>query len=239
MTLEQAIEVSLYGFAAGKSLFYPYAVSRIDGLYHLHDSPARKNARKEEVFAVDLPPGEVAESLRRAGIAWHFLCDAASVGADLKQRKADYKALGYRAMATEWIFFHDLREIPLYECDPPVRQLQTAEEWGTIPQDTNQKRKWVEAFRQYAIWDDAAAYGWAESRPHGRYGYTADLHVRESHRGKGFGRALMSRLLRDDRDLGLEANALIASTAGARLYPHLGYQLLGTLQMFCPVNRRP
>jgi GNAT superfamily N-acetyltransferase len=238
MTLEQAIEVSVHGFAAGKSLFYPYAVNRIGRLYHLADFPPRRNARKQEIFAVDLAPSEVVESLRQAGIGWHFLCDAASTGADLKQRKADYKALGYRAMATEWIFFHDLRDIPEFDCEPPVRRVRTAEEWGTIPQDTNQKRKLIEAFRQYSIWDEHGAYGWAESRPHGPYAYTADLHVRESQRGKGFGRALMSRLLRDDRDLGLEANALVASTAGARLYPHLGYQLLGTLQMFCPVHRR-
>src|SRR4051794_31242738 len=121
MTLEQAIEVSVHGFAAGKSLFYPYTITRIDGLFHLADSPPRKNARKQEIFAVDLPPGEVVETLRQAGIGWHFLCDAASTGTDLKQRKADYKALGYRAMATEWVFFHDLREIPVFESEPPVR----------------------------------------------------------------------------------------------------------------------
>ena len=127
---------------------------------------ARTRARKKSSRS-DLPPGEVAETLRRAGMGWHFLCDAASVGADLKQRKADYKALGYRAMATEWVFFHDLRDIPVFECLPSVRHVQTAEEWGTIPQHSNQKRKWVEAFRQYLLWDDAASYGWADPGPRG------------------------------------------------------------------------
>lgn len=237
MTLERAIEVSVHGFAAGKSLYYPYAVTELGGLRHLHDSPPRKESRKEEVFAVDRAPQEVVEIIRQAGIGWHFVCDVTPNGADLKARKAAYKALGYRAMATEWVFSHDLREIPEFDCDPPARWVRTAEELAAIPRSGGHKLKWTEGFRQYAIWDADGAYGFGQSRPHDGCAYTADLHVPESHRGRGYGRALMSRLLRDDRELGLDGNALIASTAGARLYPHLGYQLLGTLQMFCPARR--
>jgi GNAT superfamily N-acetyltransferase len=237
MTLDQAIEVSVRGFAAGKSLYYPYAITDLGGLYHLHDDPPRKNARKQEVFAVDRSPEEIVETLREAGIGWHFLCDVTPSCLDLKARKAAYKALGYRAVATEWVFVHDLREIPVFDSDPPVRLVRTAEEWATIPQDTGQKRRWVDAFRQYALWDDAAAYGWGESRQYGMHAYTSNIFVPETYRGRGYGRAVMSRLLQDDRELGLEGNALIASTAGARLYPHLGYELVGTLQMFCPSKR--
>lgn len=236
MTLHQAIEVSIHGFAAGKSLYYPYAVRSLHGLYHLADCPPRKDSRKEEVFAVDRSPEEVVAVLREAGLGWHFLCDVAPVDADPKERKAAYKALGYRAMATEWVFAHDLRDIPAFESEPPARWVRSPEEWAGIPQHTRQKRKWVDGFRQYGAWDAAGSYGWAESRPHGAHAYTADVYVHPEHRGRGLGRALMSRLLRDDREQGLQGNALIASTAGARLYPHLGYRLLGTMQMFCPAR---
>lgn len=237
MTLDRAIEVSVHGFAAGKSVFYPYTVRDVSGLYHLADAPPRKGARKQEVFAVDRRPEEVCDLIQAAGIEWHFLCDVAPAGADLQARKAAYKALGYRALATEWVFGHDLRDIPTLKSDPPVRLVRTAEEWASLPHETRQRQRWTEAFRQYAIWDADRAYGWAQSRQHEQYAYTSDLHVPEAHRRRGFGRALMSQLLRDDRERGLEGNALIASSAGARLYPHLGFELLGALQILCPARR--
>jgi hypothetical protein len=47
----------------------------------------------------------------------------------------------------------------------------------------------------------------------------------------------MSALLADDRAHGVESSVLLASSDGARLYPHLGYRRLGVLQIFCPVRR--
>jgi hypothetical protein len=47
----------------------------------------------------------------------------------------------------------------------------------------------------------------------------------------------MSALLQDDREHGVEESVLVASSDGARLYPHLGYEKLGVLQVFCPAMR--
>ena len=41
-------------------------------------------------------------------------------------------------------------------------------------------------------------------------------------------------MLRDDRARGSKCSVLTASHAGALLYPHLGYERIGTLFMFAP-----
>ena len=48
----------------------------------------------------------------------------------------------------------------------------------------------------------------------------------------GIGRALLLKMLRDDRKLGAKCSVLTASHAGALLYPHAGYERIGTLLMF-------
>ena len=64
--------------------------------------------------------------------------------------------------------------------------------------------------------------------------WCADLYVRPSHRRRGVGRALMSKMLRDDQARGSKCSVLTASHTGALLYPHLGYERIGTLFMFVP-----
>ena len=50
----------------------------------------------------------------------------------------------------------------------------------------------------------------------------------------GIGRALLSRMLRDDRALGSVCSVLTASHTGALLYPRVGYERIGMLFMFVP-----
>ncbi len=42
----------------------------------------------------------------------------------------------------------------------------------------------------------------------------------------------MSAVMRDDKEKGIERSVLFASGAGSRLYPPLGYEHIGTLQLF-------
>jgi GNAT superfamily N-acetyltransferase len=87
------------------------------------------------------------------------------------------------------------------------------------------------------VWDDTGDYGWVSSIPVGDKAWVSDLYVHEAFRGMGYGRALMSALLREDKEHRVRESVLLASVAGARLYPHLGYQRIGTLQIFCPRSR--
>jgi predicted acetyltransferase len=60
------------------------------------------------------------------------------------------------------------------------------------------------------------------------------MHVDPAHRRRGIGRALLARMLQDDRALGSRCSVLTASHTGALLYPRLGYERIGTLFMFAP-----
>jgi hypothetical protein len=44
-------------------------------------------------------------------------------------------------------------------------------------------------------------------------------------------------MLRDDRAAGASAGVLLASHTGAKLYPSVGYEQIGTLLLFTPRKR--
>jgi len=65
------------------------------------------------------------------------------------------------------------------------------------------------------------------------------MYVSPSHRRRGIGQALLSRMMRDDRARGSRSSVLTASHTGALLYPRVGYERIGTLFMFVPGKPRP
>lgn len=58
------------------------------------------------------------------------------------------------------------------------------------------------------------------------------VYTAETHWGQGLARALMLRLLADDRARGARWSVLTASRMGAPPYTRLGYQALGTVLIF-------
>jgi predicted acetyltransferase len=60
------------------------------------------------------------------------------------------------------------------------------------------------------------------------------MYVNPAYRRQGIARALLNRMLTDDRDNGATANILLASHTGSKLYPTVGYETLGMLYMFTP-----
>ncbi len=239
MTVGAAVEVFVTAFCQLKSRTHPYVPEKVDGLWIMRDGPGRKVPRKIEIASVDLPPEETARRIKKQGIGWHFLCEIHPLEADYEGIRLKYKSLGYRAVSTEWLFIHHLKNIPEYESLPPVRQLLTPEAVNAVPQRARHKRKLLDGTRKYAIWDEETDYGWVTSVPVGKAAWAAALYVHADARGRGFGRALMSRLLLDDKASGTETSVLLASSDGARLYPYLGYEKIAILQMFCPASREP
>jgi predicted N-acetyltransferase YhbS len=65
------------------------------------------------------------------------------------------------------------------------------------------------------------------------------MYVNESHRRRGIGQALLARMLRDDRARGSKGSVLLASHAGALLYPRVDYERIGKLLMFAPARAKP
>jgi len=69
--------------------------------------------------------------------------------------------------------------------------------------------------------------------------WCADMYVEPSRRRRGIGQALMAKMLHDDRTHGLRCSVLMATHAGALLYPRMGYERIGTLLIFSPKSRTP
>jgi len=89
-------------------------------------------------------------------------------------------------------------------------------------------------FRQYVALDGEGIVGRVRSVDAVGATWCADMHVHPSHRRRGIGQALLSKMLRDDRARGSSCSVLTASHTGALLYPRVGYERVGTLLMFAP-----
>ena len=48
---------------------------------------------------------------------------------------------------------------------------------------------------------------------------------------------MLAKMLRDDRAAGVRQSVLLASKAGALLYPHVGYEQIATLFIFAPTKK--
>ena len=237
ISIPEAIEVFVHAFSQVKSRTYPYVPTQIGNLWVMRDQPPRKKERKVEVITHGQSPQEAKQAIDEAEIGWHFLCDMHSPDEDFKARRAQFKELGYRAISTEWLFVHDLQAIPKIDSNPPVRYVPDEETLAQLNLVTSEPRNIRPNTRYFSIWDETQDYGHVRSIPYKDSAWVSDLFVEQEHRGKGYGRALMSSLLQSDKENGVMQSVLLASSDGARLYPHMGYQQIGILQMFCPNKR--
>jgi len=89
-------------------------------------------------------------------------------------------------------------------------------------------------FRQYVALDGEDIVGRVRSVNAVGATWCADMYVDPSHRRRGIGQGLLSKMLRDDRARGSKCSVLTASHTGALLYPRVGYERIGTLFMFAP-----
>ncbi len=242
MTSEMAfaIEVFVRGHAVGRSQTFPYRVDHIGPLWVMRDAP-RKNARdyrKEEWIAYDVDPREADKIARKQARGRFFLCDMIAEGApDVRE---SYKALGYRLLATEGFFVQRLERIPRPPSPVTVERLSTPELAARLGKVMRRRPIPGELltdeapFRQYIAIDGDDIVGRVRSVDAAGATWCADMYVEPAHRRRGIGRALLARMLRDDRARGSKCSVLTASHTGALLYPHLGYERIGTLLMFAP-----
>jgi GNAT superfamily N-acetyltransferase len=239
---EFAIEVFVRGHSAGRSRTHPYEASRIGPLWVMRDAP-RKNPRdyrKEEWIAHAVDPGEVHAMARRHARGRYFVCAMLAQGEPDGPTRAAYKALGYRLLATEGFFVQGLKRIPRPPSPVPIERVRTpalAARLGKVtrtrPIPSDLLRDGA-PFRQYVALAGEDIVGRVRSVDAAGATWCADMHVDPAHRRRGIGRALLARMLQDDRALGSRCSVLTASHTGALLYPRLGYERIGTLFMFAP-----
>ena len=157
--------------------------------------------------------------------------------------RAAYKSLGYRLLATEGVFVQPLKRIPKPPSPVTIERVRTPERAAALGKLTRTRPiaddllGGAAPFRQYVALDGNDIVGRVRSVDAAGATWCADMYVSPSHRRRGIGHALLSRMLRDDRTRGSKCSVLTASHAGALLYPRAGYERIATLYMFAP--RRP
>lgn len=235
-TIEQATEIFARGFCTLKSRTHPYIPEKVVDLWVCKDGPGRKDLRKIEVLSPNLGAKACVEQIHDLALGWHFVCEISPMDVDLARVKADYKSLGYRAMSTESMMVHDLKEIPEFTSDPAPR-LVREKDFKAIKQVASHARMAENGTEKFCIWDESRDYGWVTNVPIGKAAWIGDLYVFDDVRGRGYGKALMSTILGAQKDQGFEQSVLLASSAGMNVYPKLRFTKIGTLQLFCPVKR--
>lgn len=245
--MDFAIEVFVRGHSAGRSRIFPYEARRVGPLWVMRDAP-RKNPRdyrKEEWIAHGLDAREVDAIARRHARGRFFVCAMLGEGAPDGPTRSAYKSLGYRLLATEGFFVQRLTRIPKPRSPAAIERVRTPEMAARLGKATRTRPMadgFLEAdapFRQYVALDGEDIVGRVRSVDAVGATWCADMYVSPSHRRRGIGRALLGRMLRDDRARGSKCSVLTASHAGALLYPLVGYERIGTLFMFAPRRAKP
>jgi GNAT superfamily N-acetyltransferase len=249
MSLSAAIETFARGFAFTRSFTHPYLAERVGPLWALRDGPCvRSDYRAQEWVAADTPPAEVVRIVKANAAGRYAICHIRGEGEDDTAIRAEYKRLGYRLRNTEPMFVHDLHRVPRFEMPATIERVRTpalADRLAKAAKSRQILPEYLEAgdsapIRQYAALDDhEAIIGWVRSIVVGRSTWVSNMFVEPAHRRRGIGSALLAKMLRDDRAAGAECSTLLASHAGAKLYPRVGYRSIGELLLYSPVKPAP
>lgn len=250
--LDRAIEVFVRGFSYVRSRTHPYQAERFGRAWVMRDAPRRDPAkyRREEWVGHGLAPAELRDLAEFHTRGRYALCVVRGDDEDPAPIRAAYPALGFRLGGAEPFLQHRLTDLPAE--DPAI-----GIERVTTPEQAERLRAaggpWVPAeaylpdgrLRQYVAVAEDTPIGWVASVEVPGVGparddlatWCSELFVAATHRRRGVGRALLARMLRDDRDRGACRSVLSASQAGARLYPTVGYERLGELLVYTPARR--
>lgn len=244
---ERAVEVFAEGFCYTRSRTHPYLCARIaPGVLRLHDAPRRGGTpRNEEHLAYGVEPSVVHELARTHAAGRFVVCYLLPEGGDECGLRVEFKALGYRLVATEVLFVHDLVETTAVAAPFPVTRVTTLAERETFHTALG-KGLLTDAsltvdpppIRAYVAWDADRPIGWGASVHAEGCGWVTDVWTELEFRRRGVARSLMARLLEDDREQGFAASVLLASHTGALLYPTVGYRKVGKLLMYAPKREK-
>jgi len=243
--IKHAIEVFVRGFCAEKSATHPYEFARVGKIWVMRDGERKnpKNYRKEEWVALNAEPRKVDAAARKGTRGRFFVCAVRGREEDDQRLKAAYKELGYRLLTTEALFVHRLKKIPKAACPITIERVTTPEMAARFGKATRTRPLRAEdlvdsaPFRQYVALEGGNLVGWVRSVDAGASAWCSNMYVRPASRRQGIGRALLARMLRDDGRRGAAKSVLLASHAGALLYPRVGYEQIGMLLVFAPQKK--
>ena len=242
--IEFAIEVFVRGFSACRSRTFPYTVSQVGPLWVMRDAPRKipRHYRKEEWIAHAVDAREVDAIARRETRGRFFVGAFVAAGESDDLTRVAYKSLGYRLLTTEGFFVQRLKRIPKLPHPVPIERVRTAELAARLAKAIRSRPISDSMLandapiRQYIALEGDEIVGRVRSVDAVGASWCADMHVAAPYRRRGIGKALLNRMLRDDRRCGSKCSVLTASHAGALLYPHAGYERIGTLLVFAPAK---
>lgn len=239
--LDTALEVFARGICVPRSFTHPYLAERVDGIWVTRDAPRRRGRyRREEWFAHWGTPQETVRIVKRHTRGQYAICAIRAAGQSDEPMRTEYRALDYRLGFTEPIMVHRLRRIPRFA--PPTEIVRVLDAALANQVNTAVRRRQIlpehltpdAPLRMYAAVVDGDPAGWVSSIEVAGATWCANLYVKPEFRRRGIGRALMCRMLRDDRSRGSKLAVLAASHTGALLYPLVGYAPIGTLYSYTP-----
>lgn len=262
--LSRAVEVFARGYAFTRSATHPYVPERLPerqgrtgrqgAVWVLRDAPRRDPRRYRREEWVGHGPGAAdLDAPARAHARTHFVLSVIR-GLDEPDgplREA-YKSRGFRFGGAEPLMIHRLGRVPASPAartgdgrvvrTTRVTTPELAERLGAAARRrpaTPELLTEESPQRQYAALAAGEVVGWVSSvvvrfTDDSVATWCADLYVPAEHRRRGIARALVARVLRDDRKYASTASVLTASRAGAGLYRNAGYEQIGELLLFQP-----
>ena len=163
------------------------------------------------------------------------------IGEDDTEVRKEFKALGCRLGATEAFMDNDAPTIDATEPIIPIVRIADQAHADAIGKAWRRKQILSRDIgddnaihRVYTIHDGQKYIGSCGSIRVGNSSWISSLYVDADYRRKGLGTALMTRVMSDDRALGITKSVLLASHTGAMLYPQVGFTQLGTLYIYNP-----
>jgi GNAT superfamily N-acetyltransferase len=242
--INRAVEVFLHGFSFTRSRTHPYLVERVESMSVLRDAPRKRgDYRTEEWVAYGVASTEMDRIARENTRGRFTICAFCGVDEPQEPLRSGFKTLDYRLGRTEPLMVHPLSHIPDFASPALIERMTTAEMAGRLAQVTRSRPLPAEfllmnsPLRQYVAMVDDELVGWVSSVVVGDATWCSNMYVSPSFRRRGIARSLLCRMLHDDRAAGAQTAVLLASHAGAKLYPVVGYEQIATLFLFTPKNR--
>lgn len=256
---DACVEVFVRAFAFGRSFTHPFLVDApVPGVWVLSDGPRsgpNPDWRGDEIIAYrlsahGLTPADVdavARARPRARVAVGVMLEVGEADGPIR---AAFKGLGYRLIGTEAFMVRSLlgdapADLPLAVTRPFTIERVADEATARLLAKAARRRQILPEhltadpppIRSYVAFEGRTPVGWVNSVVVGDLTWCSNLFVIAPKRRLGLGSALMRRMLIDDRAAGSRASVLLASHAGARLYPGVGYVGIGELLIFVPAAR--
>jgi len=245
LELELAIEVFVRGFTFTRGFTHPYPPERLTPkVWVMRDAPRKSgDYRREEYVGHGISASEFDLIIWQATRGRYNVCYIRPMEENDSQIRAEFRALGYRLMVTEPFFVHRLLTVEPVEEPFQIVQVRTAAEANLLAKAARKRQilpKHLTAdpppIWEYMAMDGDKPVGWVGCVDVFETGFSwcTGMFVQAEYRRRGIARALMTRMLTDDRNADSKGNVLLASHTGAKLYPLLGYEQIGELLMFSP-----